>query len=180
MPAVGSKLAGLAVAGAILCLADVSLAQTSEYEVKAAFLYNFARFVDWPGRAQGVVTLCLLTGDPFGGDIDIITGKPVGGARLLVRRIEVDQTAGCQMVFIPASQAGRFAHLLDGLKGRPVLTVGDAPGFAERGAVINFYLEQNKVRFEINIDAARRTGLPISSQLLRLARITHDRTGSNG
>jgi hypothetical protein len=175
----GAKMVRTAIAWAILCLAaEPAIAQMREYEVKAAFLYNFARFVDWP--AGGGVTLCLLGGDPFGGDIDIVAGKPVGTSRLQVRRIEGEQTDGCQIVFVPASQAGRLARVLDGLKGRPVLTVGDAAGFAERGAVINFYLEQNKVRFEINIDAARRTGLPISSQLLRLARITHDRTGSNG
>ena len=176
----GAKMVRAAIAWAILCLAAApAIAEMREYEVKAAFLYNFARFVDWPGGAAGI-TLCLLNGDPFGGDIDIIAGKPVGVSRLQVRRIDAEQAGGCQIVFIPASQAGRLGRVLEQVRSRPVLTVGDAAGLAERGAVINFYLEQNKVRFEINIDAARRTGLPISSQLLRLARITHDRTDSHG
>ncbi len=178
------RLLTSAIAAGVVAVSAVSLAAPppGEYEVKAAFLYNFARFVEWPAQAQtsGAVTLCILGADPFGADADMIAGKPVGQARLRVKRVSDDQAAACQILFVASSERARLDRVLDEVKGRPVLTVGDSPGFAERGAVLNFYLEQNKVRFEVNIDAARRTGLVISSRLLRLARVTHDRTGSNG
>jgi len=154
-------------------------AQAQEAQVKAAFLYNFARFVDWPQarRAGSVVSLCLLGAEPFGGYADALNGRPVGAGTLRVRRIArpVD-AATCDLVFLPNAEAARLPALLEAARGRRLLTVGETPGAAAGGLVINFYLEQNRVRFEINIDAAQRTGLSINSQLLRLARITHDRT----
>ncbi|MDR3512605.1 MAG: YfiR family protein [Caulobacteraceae bacterium] len=178
----GGWLASFLVA-LLACWSLASAADTpSQYQVKAAFLYNFARFVDWSAQsqAQKAVTLCIIGDDPFGSDIGIITGKPVGQATLQVRRVTVEGAGACQMLFITSSEERDLDRVLASVKGRPVLTVGDTPGFAERGAVINFYLEQGKVRFEINIDAERRSGLAVSSYLLRLARITHDRSGAHG
>jgi hypothetical protein len=176
-------LAGL-IAAVCACLPAPSAANPAgEYEVKAAFLYNFARFVEWPAQGHSqpnVLTLCILGGNPFGSDIDALAGKSVGQATLQVRRIGIEQASACQIVFISSSEGPRLESELAQMRGRPVLTIADSPGFSERGAVINFYLDQGKVRFEINIDAAQRSGLTISSQLLRLARITHDRTASGG
>jgi len=174
----------LLLAAAVLaaCVALGGADGVGEYQVKAAFLYNFARFVDWPPGAarDGEINLCILGYDPFGEDTDMIAGKSVGQAKLQVRRVTRQTSAGCQMLFISGSEASELDAVLAGARGRPVLTVADTPGFAERGVVVNFYLEQGKVRFEINIDAAGRTGLNISSQLLRLARLVHDQGEAHG
>lgn len=77
----------------------------------------------------------------------------------------------CSVLFISASDSGNLSQILEGIKGAPVLTVGDTEGYAGRGVVVNFFLEDNKVRFEINVEASRLAGLTISSQLLKLARI---------
>jgi len=167
----------------VLSTASAFAASAGEYQVKAAFLYNFARFVDWPNRsgATASVTICILGDDPFGGDINVIVGKPVGDRKLQVRRLaSASGAADCQILFVSGSESPDLGRALGAIKGRPVLTVADTPGFAERGVVINLYVDQGKVRFEINVDAAKRAQLDISSQLLKLARITKDKGGANG
>lgn len=169
----------LAILAGVVLAAPPASAQVSEAQVKAAFLYNFARFVEWPQTRRGatVVWLCLIGADPFGPDADALNGRPVGSGTLRVRRVARPTDAtGCDMAFLPAAEAARLPALVETARGRRIITVGDTPGGAASGLVINFYIERNRVRFEINIDAAQRTGLPINSQLLRLARITHDRT----
>lgn len=169
------RLAALASA---LLFAGPAAAQT-EYQVKGAMLYNIARFVDWPRarRGQTAVQLCVLGTDPFGRDLDAFDGRPIGQGVLKIRRVARTEDAGlCNMLFVPSAEAARLPGVLGALRGRPVLTISESPGGAEKGAVLNLILEQNHVRFEINIDAAQRSGLTISSQLLKLARITHDRT----
>lgn len=176
--AVGRGLSLAAAFAAALLLAGPASAQT-EYQVKAAILYNIARFVDWPvtRRGQTAVNLCILGSDPFGREIDVLDGKPVGTGVLKIRRIgRPEETGICNMLFIPQAEAARLPSLLASVKDRPVLTITETPGAAERGAVLNLFLEQNRIRFEINVDAVQRSGLTISSQLLKLARITHDRT----
>lgn len=145
--------------------------KAGEYQVKAAFIYNFAKFIDWPSGSDGM-TLCLLGEDPFDRDIDIIRGKPVKGRALAVKRIKaVQEAAGCKILFIsPAMKAG-VTQIVAELKGSHVLTIGDTEGFAQQGVIINFYLEGENVRFEINIEAAKHAGIQISSNLLKLARI---------
>jgi hypothetical protein len=172
LPQVGSVLAAAFVA---IWPVGGSAAGLEEYQVKAAFLYNFARMVDWPAHLA-TVNLCILGQGAFGQDLNLLAGRSVGEAKLQIRHVGPDSASGCQLLFIPASEDGQMARALDAVRSRPVLTVAETGGAAERGAVLNFYLEQNKVRFEVNLDAARRTGLPISSQLLKLARLTHDRS----
>ena len=177
---------GCTVLGALLLTwAPLAWAASAagEYQVKAAFLYNFAKFVNWPGAdgGQSAFVLCILGDDPFGAGINAIAGKQVGGRTLQVRRLgSADGAAACQVLFIASSESGGLSRVLGAIRGRPVLTVGDTPGFAERGVVINLYVEQSKVRFEINVDAAKRAGLNISSQLLKLARITKDGGAADG
>lgn len=174
----------LVLVALLSCLAPAAdAAAAGEYQVKAAFLYNFARFVDWPSSAAGGASfvLCILGDDPFGGEINVIAGKAVGGKTLQVRRLaSAAAVSSCQMLFISASESGSLGQALAAARGRPILTVGDTPGFAERGVAINLYVDQSKVRFEINLDAAKRAQLNISSQLLKLARITKDKGASNG
>ena len=183
-----SRLLGLSLRMALfvgllaLLPATSTAAPVSEYQIKAAFLYNFARFVDWPAQAHrpGNLTLCIVGANPFGSDINVVVGKPVGSDRLSVRQANADNVADCQIVYIAGSNTATLDKVLASIRGRPIITVGDSKGFAEGGAVFNFYSENNKIRFEVNIDAARRTGLPISSQLLRLGRITHDKGSNSG
>lgn len=148
-----------------------------EYEVKAAFIHNFAQFVVWPPDEQDSsisMRLCILGADPFGNALNILSGKRVDDKAWDVRVISTAAEArDCRVLFIAASESRRLQQILAEFDSKAVLTVGDGEGFAERGVIINFYMENRKVRFEINLDAASRAGLKISSQLLKLARIVH-------
>lgn len=156
----------------------------TEYQVKAAFLYNFGRFVEWPARARppANLTICVLGDDPFGPVLDgLIEGKSIQGRKLVARRPERVEDAGdCHILFISSSENGRLAQILAALRGRSVLTVGEAERFAHRGGMINFRLEGSKVRFEINLDATEQEGLTVSSQLLKLATIIREHQQPRG
>lgn len=150
--------------------------RVSEYQVKAAFLYNFAKFVEWPpkrdGKASDQLVLGILGKDPFGDEIRTIEGKRVKDKTLRVIRADsLDELQNCDVIFISASVNAKLPGILKKLRGRPVLTVSDTPGFANRGVMINLFNLENKIRFEINPVAVERAGLKISSQLLKLARI---------
>jgi hypothetical protein len=173
----------LTVALAILLLAlgagsasAAAQGAATEYEVKAAFLYNFAKFVEWPGSTfespTDPLVLCVFGDDPFGESLDsVVQGEKVGGRRLVVYRTrETSQLRGCHVVFLSQKARERYPGVLDSLSGTSVLTVGEGEGFLTQGGVIRFVLEENRVRFEINRDAAERNRLKLSSQLLRLAR----------
>lgn len=147
----------------------------SEYELKAAFLFNFAKFVEWPDPASGPLRVCIVGDDPFGNKLeDTVRGKEISGQPIEIRRLNrEDNPRGCQIAFIGAS--GRDARsVLDTLGGASTLTVGESPNFAKQGGIINFVLEDNKVHFEINVDAAERARLRISSKLLSLAKIVRN------
>ncbi len=149
-----------------------------EYRVKAAFLYNFAKFIEWPGdafkSAADPITICVL-GNPFGDRLEnTVNGKEIGGRRLMVREIsDVAEAAGCHILFVSADKK-RLAELLGRVKASPILTVGEAGHFAAAGGVIGFKLEGGKVRIEINTFAADRARLRISSKLLSLAEIVKE------
>jgi YfiR/HmsC-like len=154
--------------------------QASEYQIKAAFLYNFAKFVEWPPAvspgANDPMEICVVGEDPFGNTLNqSIEGKTVSGHKLMIRRLKPAQDMkGCQVAFISSSEKSHLPSVLESLKGGGVLTVGETEGFAALGGVINFTMENDKVRFEINLDAAGRAGLKISSKLLLLARIVKE------
>ena len=149
----------------------------SEYQVKAAFLYNFARFVEWPKDAfpdnQAPILLGVVGEDPFGGALEqVIKGKTVNGRELVLKRLTRQQDLkGFHMLFVSSSEARHLSQIMESLRGKCVLTVGETEGFAQTGGVINFTLEENKVHFEINVDTAERAHLKISSKLLALAKV---------
>jgi hypothetical protein len=150
-------------------------AQTApEYDVKAAFLYNFTKFVDWPSDAfpdPGNLKICVLGENPFGGSLQTLAGEQVGNRKLTVVRTDsLAKPAGCQILFISRSERENLNKILTAVGDAPVLTVADSNGFADRGVMINFVLEGSKVRFEINTGAADRAGIKISSKLLQLAK----------
>jgi hypothetical protein len=148
----------------------------SEYAVKAAFLFRFAQFVEWPEEAfadaKTPLTYCTIGEDPFAGMLDeSVNGKSIGNRRLKVRHLKQPEQIGeCHVVFIAASERKRQGDELANAEKRAVLTVGETEGFAARGGVIGFCQEQNKIRFEINLEAAGKAKLRISAQLLSLAK----------
>ena len=153
-----------------------------EYLVKAAFLYNFAKFTVWPAEAfadpSTPLRLCLLGKDPFQGALDSLAGKTVRKRKLEIHRLTKTTALGkCHLLFVSASENKRLATILKVLRGMPVLAVGDMPNFAHSGGIINLKTVRNKVRFEINVNAARRAHLKFSSKLLRLAEIVRGRQG---
>jgi hypothetical protein len=152
-------------------------AQTKEYQVKAAFLLNFAQFVEWPEAAfsgsDAPLCIGILGDDPFGPAVEqVLNGESIGNHKLTIKRAQrIEDLTNCQMVFVCKSENKRVQETLDKVGSHPVVTVSEVPGFAEQGGTINFYREQNKVRFEINAASALKSGLKISSQLLRLGKI---------
>jgi hypothetical protein len=157
-----------------------------EYQVKAAFLLNFAKFVDWPADAfeneTAPINFCVFRQDPFGRALaDITQGKSINNRGLQIRHIQdVANLKSCQIVFLSDAAYKQLPEVLDSLKGSSALVVGESEGFAERGGGIQFYLEDGKVRFSVNVDATKRARLTVSSKLLALARIVHDQGNSKG
>jgi len=148
-----------------------------EYDLKAAFLYHFAQFVDWPPEAFPSPDTPLVIGvlgvDPFGPMLDeTVRNEIVKGRRLVVQRYRrVQDAAGCHILFVSASEAERFDEILASLKGKPILSVGDTADFAIRGGIIRFLTERNKIRLRINLESAKTANLTISSKLLRAAEL---------
>jgi len=147
----------------------------SEYQLKAAFLFNFAKFIDWPPEAfpekSSPVVIGVLGEDPFGEELKrtilnksiadrSITNKPVGS---------IEEARRCHILFISTSEKKRLREIFDGLRGASVLTVGETDQFTETGGMINFVIKEKRIRFEIREDTARSAGLKISSKLLSLA-----------
>jgi hypothetical protein len=160
-------------------------ASLPEYSVKAAFLYNIAKFVTWPASAfkgrDAPLVICVLGKDPFGKNLDlVIQGKNVAGRPLLGRRLsEPPEPGTCSMLFISSSENGRLEAVMEKLRGSPVLTVGETEDFAAAGGMIRFVTVDKRVSFEINVDAARRSALGVSSKLLGLGKVTKDREVSS-
>jgi hypothetical protein len=148
-----------------------------EYQVKAAFLYNFVKFVEWPSQAfetpKDPITICVLGHNPFGNALEeVIRGKSIGGRAIVFREVNhVEQANSCQILFVGAADNKRYRSLCVNLKPVGVLTVGEAQGFAVGGGMIHFTLDAGRVRFEINVEAAEHAQLHISSKLLSLAQI---------
>lgn len=173
----------LAVAGALAVGAQPACAQkdqVGEYELKAAILYNLRRFVDWPPSAyadsQAPTVLCILGQDPFGDSLKTLGQKQdANGRPISIRQLQNENDIrDCHVLYISTSKRKIVAQILSGLNGASVLTVGEMSQFAAQGGMIQFTLEDKQVRFEINLDAASRMGLKISSRLLVLARIVKD------
>jgi hypothetical protein len=149
----------------------------SEYQVKAAYLFNFLKFVDWPDDAftdsLAPFVIGIAGDDPFGDSLpQVIVGKTVQGRDLVIRKYRAGESVkGCHILFIDISEKKRLPQLLASLKGSSVLVVSDMPGFLTDGGMIQFVSESNRVRFAINVDATGRANLKVSSKLLSLARV---------
>jgi hypothetical protein len=152
-------------------------APNREYQIKAAFLFNFTRFVDWPPSAftdeRSPFSICVIGADPFGGDLDeIVRGETAHGRSLVVIRPgRVEELPACHIVYVSRSEAPRLAAIRAALNGKPVLSVSDAGEFIASGGIVRFDTASGKIRLSINHDAAKRAGLTLSSKLLRSADI---------
>jgi hypothetical protein len=153
---------------------------SSEYLIKAGFIYNFAKFVEWPSTSfaqpDSPIVIGILGTDPFGGIIDRIVGdKKISGRGFVVKRLkwakDFKDLKDCNILFVSSSEKEHMDDVIRMLRWLPILTIGETPGFAERGGIIRFTLEDNRVRLEANVEAARQANLTISSRLLTLARI---------
>ncbi len=144
-----------------------------EYQVKAAMIYNFAKFVRWPdGEAAGKpLVVGVLGDDPFDGSLELaLAGRSVFGSPVQVRNLDPSHGPfDCDVLFVGRSERRRIPQVLEQVRGRAVLTISDIDEFASAGGMIGFVIEDGRIRFEVNLDAARRAGLQISSKLLRLA-----------
>jgi hypothetical protein len=147
-----------------------------EYEVKAAFLYNFARFVQWPAHrfasADAPLTICVYGSDPFGPVLDqTVRVERVNGRPIALARPDTPAAANaCHILFVSDKEEPRFGEVLSRLDRHVVLTVGDVPSFLAAGGHLSFFLDGNRVRFAVNTEALRDCQFQISSKLLRLAR----------
>ena len=156
---------------------------SKEYQIKAAFLYNFAQFVEWPpgsfSEARSPLVIGVLGDDPFGGFLDeLVREEKVNGRDLIVQRYRrQEEINACHILFISQSEMERLKDILAALKGRSILTVGDGDQFATRGGMIRFVTEKNKIQLRINGEAVKAAKLTISSKLLRLAEMV--RTGKD-
>jgi len=159
--------------------------QSKEYQLKAAFLFNFAQFVKWPPdsftNADAPFYIGILGDDPFGSALEeTIQGETINNHRLTVVRAQrIEDLKDCQMIFVSRSEEGHVGEILSQLGSRPVLTVSEVESFARNGGDIDFYLSAGKVRFEINPQSAQRCGLKISSQLLSLGKLVKPVSGGN-
>ncbi|MBZ5610579.1 MAG: YfiR family protein [Acidobacteriia bacterium] len=169
------RLRFAALAGLTLVLALQG--QFDEYHVKAAFLYNFAKFVEWPPQTfktpQDPIVIGVLGPSSLRKTLEeAVSGKAVEGRKFAVRELEDGALrCDCQILFVASSERRRFRSMAGGLRGTAILTVGETPGFAAEGGVINFKFEGDRLRFEINVDAAEQEGLRISSKLLSLSQV---------
>lgn len=170
----------LSVAAVFVLGAPVDISAESkaaqEYEVKAAFLYNFTKFVEWPAEAfkdaQSPLAICVFGKDPFGEALDLLTGKTTGNRKIVIKRLtRLEDVEHCHLLFICISERERLPDILKTVEARKVLTVGDMMGFTEAGGAVNLVTSGNKITIEINADAAEKASLKISSKLLKLARI---------
>jgi len=158
------------------CSAAFGQSQADEYRVKAAFLYHFAQLIEWPADPPGdpanSFLVCTLGSDPFRGDLEtIIGGKLIGKRAITIRHLkQTEGIASCQIVFISRGEGPHLPGILSALASDPVLTVGEAEAFVQEGGTIRIFLEDNKIRFDINLDAANHSGLQVSSRLLLLAK----------
>ena len=157
-----------------LLVSGAATQQTPEYHVKAAFLLNFTKFVEWPAvafdDAHSPITVCLLGDDPFGATLNqLVEGEVVSGRKLIVQRIRrAPPPKACQVLFV--SQSEREVSRMLGALGPGVLTVGEGEEFLREGGIIAFVLENRRVRFDINQSAAANASLTLSSRLLNVAK----------
>ena len=161
--------------GTITLTAFAGPDELPEYKVKAVFIYNFAKFVEWPASKLSnhdkILSICVLGDDPFGAYLNVINGKTIKGRTVVSKTtMKIENAEDCDCLFISDSERNSVAKILKDLENHDVLTISDMDGFLEAGGIIQFVLDQRQVRFLINMGAAKQAGLKFSSKLLELAK----------
>jgi YfiR/HmsC-like len=163
---------------ALLLTASSLSAQTaSAAALKAAFVYNFAKFAEWPADAAktGPLTICVLGDMLIANELDgTVKGRAISGREVVVLRVQPDGVRACHVLCLSGLDTKRALQIVDDLKNAPVLTVSDADHFAEGGGIAGLFVDDGKMRFAINVEAAKRARLQISSRLLSLAKLVKD------
>jgi len=150
--------------------AQVRAEDLPEYQLKAEYIYRFAQYTEWPAEVGGTLNLCVFGRDPFGTALDALQGKTVNSRDIAVtRNVSLEALANCQIIFISSAAAADIPHVLEHVKGWPVLLVADSAGAARRGVTLNMAVLDGHVTFEGNMQSARDAGINLSSRLLRLA-----------
>jgi hypothetical protein len=155
---------------------SLSAAASKEYQLKAAFLYNFTKFTEWPvarlPEPDSPIVIGVFRSNPFEAELEnAVKNRKVNGREIIVKTVESVQTAkATHLLFIPAAEDEGLNDLLPALRTEGILTVGESSAFAKLGGILTFALEGDKLRFEINMDAADRAGLRVSAQLQKLAK----------
>ena len=171
------------VAVVLLVLLVVRMANAqavSEYQVKAAYLYNFAKFVEWPAQkftnSAAPFQLCVLDDASFIAELNrLVQGRSIAGRAVKVIAVQsADEAGNCHVLFVSSSRADQVRHSLEVLSHRSVLTVGETKNFCDQGGIINFVLQDDRVQFEVNHKAANAAGLQISSRLLSVAKLVFE------
>jgi YfiR/HmsC-like len=166
----------LVLSAAVACWPAFAQSQADEYRVKAAFLYHFAQLIEWPADPPGdpanSFLMCTLGQDPFRGELETtIGGKSIGKRAITIKHFKQPEgISNCQILFISRAEEPHLQAIFNALARDPVLTVGEAEDFVQQGGTIRFFLEDNKIRFDINLEAANHSGLQVSSRLLLLAK----------
>jgi hypothetical protein len=174
-------VAGVALAAALLASPRIAAGTgadvASDVPVKAVFLYNFVKFATWPALLPGAPIIACVVGDERIADalVETVRGQTISGHTFAVRRSRDSATwSTCHLLFIADAETQRSAAGLDEIKRLAVLTVSDRQGFAQAGGIIEFYVEGARMHFAINVDAAERSGVHLSSRLLGLAKVVRD------
>jgi hypothetical protein len=172
----GSGTAALIVMCALLNVPYLpgQTTKRTDHQVKAAYLYEFGKFVQWPARAgeskQDPFNICILGENPFGTALDSLSGQTINGQGVVIRQISKTQDSEeCRVLFVAASEEKHVSIILAALQKLPILTVSDMPHFLNRGGMIQFLMHDSKLRFEVNRTATERVGLTLSSELLKVA-----------
>jgi len=179
--------AWLFAVGLVLCvcgspgLASAGSDAEREYGVKAAYLYNFAKFLTWPessfASAEEPIHICVMGRDDFGGSVDaVISGKNVRGRSLALWKLRGDgvddrKAGSCHILFVSSSEQGRESYIFASIKGRSVVTVGEVEGFAGIGGMLNYVARGTKLRFQLNRKVAEDAGIGVSARLVKIAEI---------
>jgi hypothetical protein len=175
IPAIRAFITILLVTGALLVQAQNL--PSREYQLKAVFLFNFTQFVDWPPAAfpneQAPMIIGVIGDNPFGSYLqETVSGEKVNGHPVVVENYKnAGEIRSCHILFINLDEPRKREELVEALKGRNILTVGDAPDFSREGGMIRFFKRDNKIKLQINPDASKAASLVLSSKLLRLADI---------
>lgn len=173
---------GVLVLAGMLLPSALAAAGVGESDVKAAFILNFIKFVEWPTSAfsspEDPILLSVVGKDPVGDSIDELSGKTASGRKVVVRKArDLASIERCHVLFVGASEKSALAPVLGAVQRWPVLTVGDFEGFAGRGGTIGFIRQDSRIGFEINEESARKAGLKVNAKLLYLGKSVRGREG---